>query len=157
MGQSTDGQICYDILFDDGVEFPWDSDEHAGDIDDWWVYSVLGFCHSFELYVSGKGVYIGGHRPTKERISQYWGEYHEFLKINPVPVELVNYCSGDFPMYILAIPETCKAARRGHPEKFDPSELVVTARQIEVLLDFCKTHAIEFEGDPAWYLSSYWG
>ena len=127
MGVSTDGQICFGILFDEGFEFPWDSNEFEGDIEGWWTFDVLEFRHSFEIFTP-EGEYLGGERPPEERITEYFRERREFTERNPeLPVELVNCCSGDCPMYILAIPKTCYSASRGYPEELDPQKLTVTA------------------------------
>lgn len=40
MGISTDGEICYGIIFEDGYEFPWDID-HEGDPEMWWISEIL--------------------------------------------------------------------------------------------------------------------
>ena len=37
MGVSTDGQISFGILLDEGVETPWDDEKYAFDIEKWWV------------------------------------------------------------------------------------------------------------------------
>lgn len=109
MGVSTDGQICYGILFEEGVEFPWDDERFDGDMDDWWLFEVLKFRHSFEIY-DPDGNYIDGTRPSQERISEYYNESREFLKANPCPVTKVTHCSCDYPMCILAVPHTFKYA-----------------------------------------------
>ena len=157
MGASTDGQICYGIVSEEGIEFPWDTEQFEGDIDEWWIRDVLGFRHSFEIY-DRDGEYIGGEQPPQEKISRYHEEKRVFKENNPkLPVELVNYCSGEYPMYILAIPETCNSARRGYPTEFDPASMVVTDEQKQSLINICNAYGIEFENEPAWYLSSYWG
>jgi hypothetical protein len=66
MGVSTDGQIGYGVVFEEGYKFPWDK-YPSGDIEDWWTEEVLGFKHSFEIYDIDGG-YIGGQEPSRERI-----------------------------------------------------------------------------------------
>lgn len=152
MGQSTDGQICYGFKFDEGHEFPWD--EHD-DIEAWWLDIVHGYKPPFEMYTP-EGNYVGGKRWPDEKINEYYVHRNKFEEsLPPLPVKLVNYCSGDYPMYILAVPQSYKEANRGSPEAFDPSELVVTEHQQAALWDFCKTHGIEHD-EPRWWLSSYW-
>ena len=156
MGVSTNGQICYGILFEEDTEFPWEG--HDGDIEDWWLTKVLGFKHSFEIYTE-EGEYIGGKEPDKSVIDKYYFEKKKFEDSHPkVPVTLVNVCSCENPQYILAIPSTVKTARRGYPERFQPSLLTahLTIEQIDALTEFCETHKIEYEGEPGWYLSSEW-
>lgn len=88
MSVSTDGQLCYGILCGEDIEFPWDDQQYDGDIDLWWA-TICGFL--------------------------YDQEYLDFLTNHPLPVELVNYCSAGYPMYILAVPLSGTSARRGYP------------------------------------------
>lgn len=159
MGVSTDGQISFGILFDEGYVFPWDindSGEFDDDIKVWWRRKQ-GFRHSFEIYTP-EGGYIDGKRPSEERITAYYKERDDFNDAHPLPaVELVNCCSRDCPMYILAIAGSVGACSRGYPQRFQPADLQVTPDQVRELLEFCKAHGIKYEDDPAWYLSSYWG
>lgn len=157
MGVSTDGHICFGIAFEDGFEFPWDTEESDQDIDSWWVYGVLGFKHSFELY-DEKGEYLNGVKPPQEDTDRYYDEKRQFeVKNKKLPVQLVNYCSGGYPMYILAVPRTYLSCSRGYPADFDPSELTVTEEEKAALLQFCIDHGIEHDAEPKWLLSSYWG
>lgn len=153
MGQSTNGQICFGIAFEEGFEFPWEDK----DLDDFWLEDVLGFKHSFQLW-DAEGEYIGGIKPSEERIDAYFAERDAFRNQHgDCPFALVNVCSGDYPQYILAIKRSCMTANRGYPKKFDPMNLTVTKEEIESLIDFCHKQGITCESEPAWYLSSYWG
>ena len=156
MGVSTNGQICFGIMFEEDFEFPWTNYEDGeGDIESWWIYQVHGFKHDIELY-DERGEYLNGHKPSDEELERYYGPKREFEKTHPLPVELVNYCSGDCAMYILAVPSSCLSARRGYPEEFNPTDLMVSAADKEVLIHFCDQHGIEAPSEPKWYLSSLW-
>ena len=153
MGVSTNGQICFGVLCEEGQEFPWD--EYDGE-EEWWL-KICAFKPSLQVYD------LHGNRLpgiTEAQCDKYWEEKRAFAEAHPLPVELVNYCSGDYPMYILAAKDTCQSASRGNAEEFAPAKLTVTPEQTEQLLDFCRKH-IEWEGgnppEPKWYLSSYWG
>ncbi len=61
---------------------------------------------------------------------------YDYEKQNPAPVELVNTCSGSYPMYILAVPSTVKTAYRGEPDSFKPEDLKVTDEEKQALIDF---------------------
>lgn len=154
MGVSTDGQICYGVKFEEGYEFPWDID-HDGDIEEWWL-AVKGFKPSVEVYDSD-GEYINGIEPEESVINNYYQEKRDFVKANPRPVEEVNYCSGNCPMYILAIPSSCKSNSRGYPESFKPEELAVTDEEKSGLAAFIEEYELEPESEPGWWLSSYYG
>lgn len=153
MGVSTDGQICFGIVFEEGTEFPWE-----GDIEDWWLREVKKFRNTRELY-NEDGGYLNGVVPTEDEIGDYYQERREFMKNNPCPVSLVNYCSGDYPTYILAVPSSVKVCSRGFPTKLRVEDFVVTEKQIQSLKDFCSEHGLQVGPDeePAWWLSSYWG
>ena len=78
------------------------------------------------------------------------------MEENPIPVELVNVCSGDYPVYIVAVPGTLTTAHRGSPVAFNSRELFIPLpTEYESFLEFCAEHKIE--GRTSWYLSSYWG
>lgn len=154
MGVSTDGQLSYGVMFPERFDFPWEQYEE----EKWWR-KVNGYTSPFEIY-NEKGEYLDGKKPPESLIDQYYDHQREWDKANPFPVEIVNYCSGDYPMYILAVKESCKSNGRGYPEVINPAELVVTEEQKKVLLDFIEKY-IEADADvvldPQWYLSSYWG
>lgn len=155
MSVSTDGQICFGIALGEGIELPWEDEDGDGYIESWWR-DVQGYKPPFEMY-NDRGSYIGGVTPSEEKHREYYDHQYAFEKTHPLPVELVNYCSGDYPIYILAVPDSVKCAGRGYPKLFDPAELTVTKAEVDALLEFCADYGIEYDGEPQWWLSSYWG
>jgi hypothetical protein len=165
MGVSTDGQLCYGIPFPERFRFPWndDNDEYSQDQDEWWR-KINGYKPPFEIY-NKDGEYLNGNKPPEDVIDKYYEHRREWEKANPFPVEIVNYCSGECPMYMVAVKESLKKNSRGYPEVIDTSKLEVTEDQHYILLDFIKKYlkdAIdendeEIPLEPKWYLSSYWG
>jgi hypothetical protein len=156
MGVSTNGEISYGILFEEGFEFPWDNEQGEGDLDDWWK-SVNGYENPHFDPFDSAGNYKPGVAKDDPRIDTYFEHSREWVAAHPVPVELVNYCSDDCPMYILALPGLGTTANRGYPQAIDPAQLVVTAEQAQALKDFCAKHGIETNDEPKWWLSSYYG
>ena len=152
MSVSTDAKIFYGIAFEYGYEFPW----HDDYIEEWWIYGANGFKHSLELYDT-EGNYLNGRKPSREEISRYYGERKSFSKSYPIPVELINYCSSDYPMYALAVPGTVITAKRGYPEVIDTSSLVVDNEKVDAMLKFCNDQGIELERNLSWILASYYG
>lgn len=148
MSQSTDGQICYGVLFEDGYEFPWENN-----IEDWWWEEICGYKPPFDIYKNDR--LIPG--VTEETKRKYYDHMFEFQGNHPIPVELTNYCSDDYPMYILAVKSSILSASRGEPESFNPEELKVTQEETNTLLDFINKYVSKDEFTPKWYLSSYWG
>lgn len=161
MGQSTNGQICFGVSFPEDFEFPWDV-SHEGDIEEWWK-SLKGFVPLFEMW-DAKGNYKDGKKPSEADSKRYYDHQHKWEEANPIPVELVNTCSCDYPKYIVAVPGTEMTAYRGDPKVFDPSKLTVTEAQIAALNDFIDKYIdtesmVDDEGNeagPKWYLSSLW-
>lgn len=153
MGVSTNGQLCYGIIFEEGFEFPWDKGNYEGDMDEWWM-EVSGFKPTMDIWddddTKKEGV-------TEEDKKRYYAERWKWCKDNPVPVERVNYCSGDCDMYILAIPSTIKTANRGYPEELTENALQIAGNAATKLVEFCEKYDIEIEEQPKWWLSSYWG
>lgn len=158
MGQSTDGQICFGIMIDEGAEpFPWDEDDEDGygDIDEWWM-KINGYTPPFEIWEENSAEYLPG--VTEEMRDEYYTHRREWKKANPLPVELVHHCSGDYPMYIIALPETYKNASRGYPEPLELTDFEVSAERAMELVHFCEKYGIDIgEEYPRWWLSSYWG
>jgi len=70
MGVSTDGQICFGIALDDdeATKFPWDTDEHDGDIEHWWLYEE-GYENPFELY-DAYGNYLNRAVPPDSKVKE---------------------------------------------------------------------------------------
>lgn len=164
MGVSTDGQLCFGVKFEEGFKFPWDAKPFAGDIEAWWM-ALRGYKPIFEMY-DERGEYKDGKEPSKAQQAAYYDHKAKFKDVNPLPVVLVNYCSYDCPMYIIAITSSSKQNSRGFPEIIDPTKLIVTDEEIRGLKDFIVTHVDlaaakedneEFDPEPKWYLSSLWG
>lgn len=141
---SFDGILC-----EEDQEFPWDAYE---DPLVWWR-EVNGYVPSKECYDERGDVLP---EVTTEDFNAYLKEKRDWGKAHPMPFEMVNYCSDDYPMYILAIPSTVVTARRGYPKDVYFEELdTYTVDQEIALSRFCKEHGIE--GSCKWYLSSYFG
>ena len=120
-------KICYGVAFDEEAEFPWDADEYDGDPEEWWFSGVQGFRPTFELSAL-EGNWIGGEdvEAPQERFNQYYRERREFRESHPpLPVELVEHCRHDWPMYILAAPGTYRWAHRGSPVGLSPAANLV--------------------------------
>jgi hypothetical protein len=151
MGVSTDGEISFGVLFEEGFEFPWDDYDEVS----WWT-TVNGYeppCQPF----TDIGEYAEGFTKNDPRVREYFEHHREWLQANPLPFTTVNYCSAEYPAYILAIPGTVKTASRGYPEKFDLDSLKVPSDKIDAFVAFCKKYLDMEAPEMHWYLSSYWG
>jgi len=139
------------VLLDEGVELPWDNYSE----EDWWI-EQCGFKPTFYPFASD-GNYTEGVSYNDPKVDAYYAEKQAFKDSMPVmPFDTVNICSGDYPMWILAVPGTLISCSRGYPNKFNPSE-AFSAVDASGLIAFCEKYGIEYNEPPAWYLSSYWG
>jgi len=134
MTVSIYGQLCFGIVFPEDYEFPWDEIDH---IEEWWFIT------------------------NKELPPSSYDEREEFLKKNPLPVELVNYCSGDSPMWILAVPSFVMTSSKGYPEEINiEDDFKVSDEEVNKLIDFCKKYCKNEDNEdvnlkPKWCLSSF--
>ena len=150
---SVNGNICYGVLLDVDSDIPWEDEKYEFDIEVWWR-KIKGFEQSREIYTDDGERRLDGI--TEDDVKKHYAEEHEWLKDNPLPVELVNYCSGDEPMYILAYPDSVLTCYLGHPLKVS-SAVIDTDNAESLLIDFCKDHLIRYVGAPELWLSSYYG
>jgi hypothetical protein len=155
MSITTNGQICFGVMFEEDDELPWNNEENDYDLETWWIELICGYKPPFEIY-DEEGNLLKNVSRYKEK--EYWLHFREFKKLHPVPVEEINYCTCDDPMYILAVPRTCIYSNRGYPEKINPEDLIVSQEEKQALLDFCNKYCPSKEKyEPKWYLSSYYG
>jgi len=154
MGTSTDGQICFGVMFEEDYEFPW-SDRDDG-IEDWWL-EESGWKYDGENPFDADGNFAPGFKEDDPRVDAYFDSQSSWKKSHPCPVVEINYQSGDYPAYILAIPDSLQTANRGNPVAINPEELSVDGSAIEALKEVCAKYDLKYEGEPSWYLSSYWG
>jgi hypothetical protein len=90
--------------------------------------------------------------------AKYTWDREEVIK-DRLGVWFESYCSGDYPMYVLATHEI--TVYRGSVEVIDPAELAAAperegwntrlARALEIL----DVHPLQEQ--PAWLMASYWG
>ena len=166
MGSTTYGQICFGVLFPEDYEFPWDSFEGAGGIDEWWRSHVCGYSPPFQVF-DREGNYIDGEEPPQEVIDEYYQHRRDFDEEHPLPFQVVNCSWVDDPRWVIAVPESCLSAEWGSPTEFKPENLAYPALESSArkLTEFCKEHCQPWREwnngapnfTPKWYLSGYRG
>ncbi len=161
MSTSTNGEISFGILFDEGFEFPWQDEDGNDEIEDWWR-KVNGFVDVHQPWTP-EGEWAEGFSENDPRYQEYRDARSAWGKAHPLPIELVNCCSCDCPQYILAYPGSVKTAYRGSPVEIGV-ELDIDPNAAASLVEFCKKYGIEHDPEysdldmvPKWWLSSYWG
>lgn len=136
MGQSTDAILAFG--FDLGEELPEKIQEELDAIND-----NEGIESWLEM--------IAGVEPWSPEAKDWWKRRDD--AVAKIPVDFIRHCSGDYPMYFLAIRGTEMRASRGYPEPITMPASIVGWR--EILRDFCAEHGIEYE-EPDWHIFSMW-
>lgn len=139
MSTSTNGLLYFGFTFyaDDEGDPPW------GDIeDDEWLCEMLGGPKSLKEEYEG----------NEEKYSTYWSEKRNFLK--SADIEIVIHCSGNYPMYAIAIKKSVYSASRGYPENLGP-DIQSNLDWVDKLRDACEKLKIEWQ-EPHWELASLW-
>lgn len=172
MGVSTDAILCYGVDFGEEPDgLPFYDEENGVDFDEW-VYSLtpgLSNTHLWDTY------YEWEKTPEAQALrATTYNLVPEFEKLNPqwrdelneiyarrreaennAPVELVYHCSGDYPMYIVAVKGTTVKAWRGEPQEITTETFEIDVKHLFAAQRFCEEHEIPFE-DPTWILCSYY-
>lgn len=152
MGMDARGKLCYGLLLEEDQYYPWNSEEDPyADVEDWWMYET-GY----------KPLLEDPYGPNYEEYKRNgeWAKYFDhrmkWKKEHPFPLALINVQSGDYPVYILSIPESVVSCYMGEPRAFDFKDLenVITKEKIDQILDFVKKYDIVYKNEPSWYLGS---
>lgn len=149
MSTSTDAILFYGYAFEEEDHAPWPSDRGA-DVDD----------DDEEEGWEDRWARLNGiEQPEGEYDQKKYGAYLDkrFKLTKACGVEIDTHCSGDVPMYLVAVVGSKLVASRGYPEKVP--ELAVGADWDEKLHAFMEKMSIKRPRGqkPAWRLVSYWG
>jgi hypothetical protein len=136
MGISTDGILAFG--FDLGLEG--EKPEFLGDHED-----------IDEMVTAEAGLTAPEHRDYERDWREYWKAKKAALAA--CPIELIEHCSGEYPMYIIAVRGTGGYARRGYAQKVDTSP--PAPEKIEAARAWCEAHGIEWQ-EPCWLLASFY-
>lgn len=156
MGVSTDGIIGYGVILEEGTPSPFGDEWYEDALEDWWRMEN-GYKDIHEPY-NDEGGYAEGWSKGDERFTEYFDHRREWLKSNPLPVQPVNYCSGDYPMWMLAVPGTVVECSRGCPTRINPTgSNGVIKESLDPYLEFIDKYLDEYKSGTGWYLMSYYG
>ena len=153
MSVSTDSILCYGFEVGDEDEKP-DWMEPQGDDEefDFETFLVSKFSDSIKDPAEFDKADYDSNPETRKQWSDYWAAKRELVK--SVNVDLVSHCSGDYPMYVIAVKASITMARRGYPKKL-AGDIVVDPGWHKILEDFCEKTGIPMS-EPCWVLCSYW-
>lgn len=151
MGVSTDGLLFLGILIDEESECPWeDEKDEDGETGTWYSwedhYARLKGCPKPDVpYDTPK---------NKALHSAYWDAKRKILEA--CAVEMDTHCSGEYPLWYVALKRLRWSASRGSPDSFEVLP-VATDEDRAAVVEFCKLMDIKCEEKPQWHLASYWG
>lgn len=156
MGSDPSATLCFGYAFFGEEEtFPWSDGDVEYDIDDWWM-EVNGYVNPFPCPYDTYGMLLPNIQ--KEDEEAYWNHRREWRNANPVPVHVVTCYSSDYPCgYVLTTREVEFRSPDGGPDKLDEAIFSRAYEASQVLKDFCEKYGVETDGDPAWYLTSFYG
>ncbi len=161
MGINVDARIGYGVIPKNYDESPWMTGQYDYEIETWWLYGVLGFQPSVEIYeldVDDTWCFIGGEQPSEKIFEAYHTEKYEFLKKYPaLPVRDMRYGFEWDLLHLLIVPSSPEYATRCSPSIFDPLELTVTESERNSLIDFCREYGVIYDEEPSWLLSFFYG
>jgi hypothetical protein len=149
MSSSTRGQLYYGVVLKDGFETPWYDDF----IEEWWIHEVHKFPQANRFFDES------GHRipGMDEEWRIYVNSFDEFKYAHPCPIEIIHMGNYDYPLSMLAVVNRGWTSYRRFPVRIEPSDMVHTDGDYQILMSFCEKYGIKYNGEPAWYLSSFWG
>jgi len=84
-----------------------------------------------------------------------WRKAKEHWEETGDGIEVGYHCSGEYPMYYIALKAKHLRAWRGSPKEVPVDYLAVSAEQIGILHAFFEKHDVPWE-EPKWRLASYW-
>lgn len=141
MTTSTDGILCYGyILPDEGL--PWQTDKYDNDFEKWYYSEVVPFKFA-----------INWDSADSILRQQYFDKKWEFKQTNPLPGELVNYCSRDYPLYIIATEE--HRCNKGKPVEITYRNFYNRDKANKLREFLLKYKIIEKTEKASWWLCSY--
>jgi hypothetical protein len=141
MGVSTDALMAFG--FDLGEELPESFTAYLGDDENGEGFEADEFL--LRDYDAGIPEW------TPDGPPDYWHKRSEAL--GKLPVEIIAHCSGEYPMYFLAVRGTECQARRGYPSEAVQRDIAL--REIGAMRAFCEKHGIEWQ-EPRWHIFSMW-
>lgn len=148
MGVSTDGILFYGIAYGEDLDVSELAEHHGIAYED--------FDFDFEtLYADKMGVKspTGDYDLDPEVFKKYWADKREINKKSGC--EIGTYCSGDYPMYYLAIKDGHYSVSRGSETEI-PDGLTAKPEWKQQLELYCAFMGLPFK-EPKWLLVSYWG
>lgn len=139
MGRSTDGILAYGYDLggeETGMEYPdWYDEEDNDGFEDAAMERLLAATGFTEVYDDGREGYFARKREAEAALG----------------VELVNHCSCEYPMWILAA--VSQRASRGTPKVID---FTVPEDADQRLAWAAEVLGLTVSGKPQWLLASNW-
>lgn len=157
MGHNAHALLCFGIRLDNEESQPWDDDlAFDGDEQGWWRIAQ-GFKPVNESPFDEDGEYKPGFSSEDPRTKAWSAELWEWDKAHPFPFDLQMIGEADSPSYILCVRDQVKMAEWDECVQITPYDLKPLAVESSELRAFCEKHGVLTDGDPAWWLTSFYG
>lgn len=102
--------------------------------------------------------YKAGYSEGDPRVNEYWAAMREWEKENPMPFSIKQHGSCEEPDDFIAVTGVGVSGDWNSPEPVDMHNIEDGVRERGINLKaFCEEQGIKFEGNPAWWLLSYYG
>lgn len=146
MGQSTDAYAAFGFDLGDGEEIVWPPSLLDPDGAEEYPYPDL------ESYIKRRAGLV---QPKGDAPQPEWNTYFAELKIaeTAFAIDLVSHCSGDYPMYIVALRRTVQRATRGSPTEL--TTVHTSVEEVAAMKACCDELGLEWQ-EPKWLLFSNW-
>lgn len=136
MGCDATAFLYRGVIFPESYTFPWDAEPYGGDIEEWWLFKVVGYVRPFELY-DDSGEYLPGPAPSESRISEYYKDARDALKRNPLPIS-EDFAGADGCEYRILASWLIEAEWSGQEIEIPPDDPEADARLVAFLETHCQ-------------------
>jgi len=156
MGMDAEAQINFGVVLAEEWPMPWVDPENSVDdpegcLTEWWIHQIHGFKHVVKPWTDA-----GERTPgvSEEDISRYFDEQKEWLKEEPLPVQLICTASSDDPVWILSVPGSFFNSWEKPVEVVIPMTVPIGDR-VTAFVQFLQEYGVAYTKGPCWLLSSY--
>ncbi len=150
MGTSTDAILA--LGFDLGEELPeklFILDEERAERADYFEFDTWFKQNVFEE-----------PEPDIEKDGDAWSAWYKRSNaaLEEYPLNIIQHCSSDYPMWFLTFRGTIERAKRGNPVaiEYDFLNQQIPDDKLNFLKEFCDEFGIEWQ-EPKWHIFSMWG
>lgn len=158
MSTSTDAILFFGYQWEYGVPpFCSEDGDEIIDPNDWETYwaAAHGINPPKEEYPSDRTDQSPAAGTIRAVYAEYWDKKRALAEVAKCRID--THCCCEEPMPYLAIKESRIVASRGFPEEVTPGRIIAPKEWHDQLRQFAEKINLKLEGEPKWWLVSYWG